>query len=204
MSNDTNLQPLTQEPATANNQQEFRQVCNIIELHRTRALYAVNQEHLLACWEVGAYVYSRLQCGTWGDKIIRALADYIKRNLPNLKGYGKSNLYNMVKFYQAYTHPEFLQLIASHPTLQQLPAVDVIPQIVQPAVGQITSNPIVQPMVGQMSEAESSSMPTLLQLVTYTHHTIILNNCHTPHEQLFYILYANQGFKPLRIQSAPS
>jgi len=162
---------------------EFQQVCDIIELHRTRALYAVNQEHLLTCWEVGAYVSSRMQSGKWGDKVVRALAEYIKHNLPELRGYGKSNLYNMVKFYQEYSTSDFSQLIDTHPSLRQLPAASPLPQIVQPMVGQIKEKETVQPTVGQM--------PAVLQLVTYTHHTIILNYCHTSHERLFYILYSN-------------
>ena len=35
---------------------EFQQVRGIISLHRSRALQTVNNENLLAAWEVGAFV----------------------------------------------------------------------------------------------------------------------------------------------------
>jgi len=162
---------------------DFQQVCDIIENHRSRALMAVNQEHLLTCWEVGAYVSARLKNGQWGDSVVCALADYIKRTRPDLKGYGKSNLYNMVKFYQEYTSNEFISLIANRPALQQFSSQLPPVEFFQPAVGKIESGESFQPVVG--------NFPALLQLVTYTHHTIILNNCQDARERLFYILYAN-------------
>lgn len=92
-------------------EEEFGGLCRIIEYHRTRALAAVNGEHLQMCWQVGEYLSVRLESGSWGDGTVRALADYIKRNHPSLKGYGKSNLYNMVKFYREYSSEDFLGLL---------------------------------------------------------------------------------------------
>lgn len=163
--------------------EDFQRVCDIIEIHRSQALNAVNLEHLLTCWEVGAFVSDRLHNGQWGDSVVCALADYIKRNRPDLKGYGKSNLYNMVKFYQAYSSEAFTSFVSAHPALQQMSSLPLPAPIFQPAVGKIDSNENFQPAVGKF--------PTILQLVTYTHHTIILNNCQEVSERLFYILYAN-------------
>lgn len=160
---------------------EFQYVCDVIEHHRTCALVAVNLEHLLTCWEVGGFVFNRLKSGKWGDKIVRALADYIKRNRPDMKGYSKSNLYNMVKFYEQYSSLEFLQCVDRYRCLKDCSTSQST--IVQPAVGQLAEMENVQPMAGQM--------PSILQLVTYSHHIIILNSCRRVEERLFYILYAN-------------
>ena len=142
---------------------------------------AVNQEHLLTCWEVGGFVSSRLRNGNWGDKVVRALADYIKRNRPDMRGYSKSNLYNMVKFYEQYSSLEFSQYIGQYQCLNSNSTIQDV--IVQPTVGQLSKDVIVQPTVGQM--------PNILQLVTYSHHTIILNSCQRIEERIFYMLYAN-------------
>lgn len=164
-------------------EEEFGGLCRIIEYHRTRALAAVNGEHLQMCWQVGAYLSVRLESGSWGDGTVRALADYIKRNHPSLKGYGKSNLYNMVKFYREYSSEDFLGLLKRYSDHVAPVGQLVSSAIVQPAAGQSVEEAIVQPVAGQI--------PDVLQMITYTHHTIILNRCQNPQERLFYILYAS-------------
>jgi hypothetical protein len=52
---------------------EFQQVQGIISLHRLRALQTVNNENLLAAWEVGAFVSTRLKNSAWGSKNERQL-----------------------------------------------------------------------------------------------------------------------------------
>lgn len=142
---------------------EFKQICSIIDLHTAKALSRVNEEHLLTCWEVGEMVSAKLKAGNWGDKIVRELASYIHRHLPNHRGYGRSNLYGMAKFYETYSSNKFTE-------------------IVQSLTGQFAE--IVQSLTGQM--------PSILNLVTYTHHTIILNRCDSIQEKLFYILYTHR------------
>lgn len=164
-------------------EEEFGGLCRIIEYHRTRALAAVNGEHLQMCWQVGAYLSVRLESGSWGDGTVRALADYIKRNHPSMKGYGKSNLYNMVKFYREYSSEDFLGLLKRYSDHVAPVGQLVSSAIVQPAAGQSVEEAIVQPVAGQI--------PDVLQMITYTHHTIILNRCQNPQERLFYILYAS-------------
>jgi len=91
------------------NYTEFQQVCNIIDLHTARALARVNEEHLLTCWEIGSFISNRINSGKWGDKVVRALSDYIKQQRPTCRGYGRSNLYNMVRFYETYSAEQFVQ-----------------------------------------------------------------------------------------------
>lgn len=90
---------------------EFQQVCTIIDVHTARALARVNEEHLITCWEIGSYISQRIQNGKWGDKIVRDLADYIKQQRPTYRGYGRSNLYNMVRFYETYSSNQFVQSV---------------------------------------------------------------------------------------------
>ena len=65
--------------------QEFEQVQGIINLHRSRALQAVNNENLLTAWEVGAYVSARLKAATWGSKTVTQLSEYLRKQDPTLK-----------------------------------------------------------------------------------------------------------------------
>jgi predicted nuclease of restriction endonuclease-like (RecB) superfamily len=162
--------------------QEFAQVHDIITLRRSRALQAVNNENLLAAWEVGAFVSERLKHSAWGSKTVMQLSEYLRSQDPTLRGYSRRNIYNMVLFYETYSSIEFLQYterLKLSNLLEQLPENS----IVQPMVGQLQMNTeIVQPMAAQF--------PTFLNTTTLTNHFEILNTCSTFEERIFYILYA--------------
>ena len=78
----------------AEGEKDFAAVLGIITTHRSRALMSVNVESLLTYWEIGAFLSPRIHSGSWSRAIVGKLAEYIKRNQPELRGYGKSNLYN--------------------------------------------------------------------------------------------------------------
>lgn len=90
---------------------DFKKVCEIIDFHTARAIAHVNEEHLLTCWDVGALISDRIKQGKWGDKVVQDLADYVKHQRPNYRGYGRSNLYNMVRFYETYSSDKFVQSV---------------------------------------------------------------------------------------------
>jgi len=65
---------------------EFQQVQGIISLHRSKALQTVNNESLLAAWEVGAFVSDRLKNSAWGSKTVMQLSEYLRLQDPTLRG----------------------------------------------------------------------------------------------------------------------
>ena len=65
---------------------EFQQVQGIISLHRSQALQTVNNENLLAAWEVGAFVSDRLKNSVWGSKTVKQLSEYLRAQDPTLRG----------------------------------------------------------------------------------------------------------------------
>jgi len=87
--------------------EEFRQVHGIISQHRLRALQTVNGEVLLTAWSVGAFVSERLKNSVWGSKTVMQLSEYLRAQDPNLKGYSRRNIYNMVALHDAYSSAEF-------------------------------------------------------------------------------------------------
>ena len=95
---------------------------DIITTHRSRALMSVNVESLLTYWEIGAFLSPRIHSGSWSTAVVGRLADYIKRNKPELRGYGKSNLYNMARVYDLFSDEPFLSLTYRYQ--KQLPAPD--------------------------------------------------------------------------------
>ena len=90
---------------------DFAQVMQIIEMHRTQAVQAVNHASLLTVWEVGAFVSDRIKNAQWGAKVVQQLAEYIHTQNPTLRGWSRANIYKMVQFYETYTSTAFVGLI---------------------------------------------------------------------------------------------
>ena len=98
----------------AEGEKDFAAVLEIITTHRSRALMSVNVESLLTYWEIGAFLSPRIHSGSWSRAIVGKLAEYIKRNQPELRGYGKSNLYNMALLYDTFSSDAFLGVLERH------------------------------------------------------------------------------------------
>ena len=164
-------------------EKQFAYVDAIINRHRGSAIAMVNVESLLTAWEVGQYISFQLKSSQWGAKVVSDLADYLKRQNPRRRGYGKRHLYNMVKLYETYSTGDFHQLVGNLK----------LNEIVQLPIAQIgnleNSLEIVQLPIAQM-ETHMDSMPKVLALTTFTNHIEILNRCRTDEERIFYMLYA--------------
>ena len=172
-----------------NIEQQFTEVVNLIVLHRSKASMAVNKEMLLTAWHVGAYVSKKLKSEEWGSKVISQLSEYIRSQHPEIKGYSRRNIYNMVMFYDEYStetfttivnkylDAEFVQLMAAQIEVKQLVSKSKAIQSKNGAAA------FVQPLAAQM--------PKILELTTFTNHIEILCRCKRYEQRLFYILYAH-------------
>ena len=165
---------------TSDLEKQFAYVDTIINRHYTVAVANVNLESLLTAWEVGQYVSAQLKSSHWGAKVVSEVADYLKRQNPKRRGFGKRNLYNMVKFYDIYSAVEFVELI------QKLK----IGEIVQLPTAQIEYGEIVQLPTAQLAEQTMISLPNVLTVTTFTNHVEIFNRCKSFEESIFYMLYA--------------
>lgn len=148
-------------------EKQFAYVDSIINRHRTTAIAKVNVESLLTAWEVGRYISIQLKSSRWGSKVVSDLADYLKRQNPKRRGFGKRNLYNMVKFYDIYSAVEFTDLV------QRLK----LGEIVQLPIAQLVDQPLMP-------------LPNILAITTFTNHVEIFNRCKSFEESVFYMLYA--------------
>lgn len=153
---------------------QFGEVVDIILKHRSRASKAVNEEMLLTAWSVGAYVSGKLKSEEWGSKVVTQLSEYIRSHRPDLKGYSRSSIYNMVMFYDEYSS------VAFRNTVQQF-----------------FSNRIVQTESAQLMTSDEEFVQTasgqifnLLKMTSLSNHFEILCRCRSQEERLFYILYS--------------
>ncbi len=172
-------------------EQQFGEVIDIILQHKSRATKAVNDELLLTAWHVGGYVSAKVKSEEWGSKVVTQLSEYIRSNRPDIKGYSRRSIYNMVMFYEEYSSETFYATVQKY----------LSSEFVQSASAQIEVHPkrtsqevtaIVQPVVAQFIQPMARQMPKVLELTTFTNHIEILCRCKSNEERLFYILYANK------------
>lgn len=158
---------------------QFEYINSLIERHRFNAITKVNIEVLLTSWEVGEYISIQLKTSHWGSKVVSELADYLKLQNPQRRGFGKRHLYNMVKFYDLYSHIEFSEKIKKlH-----------LSEIVQLRIAQLGYGEKVD-LLPLKSSITTLAIPELLLLIPFTYHLEIMNRCGTYEERIFYMLYA--------------
>jgi predicted nuclease of restriction endonuclease-like (RecB) superfamily len=170
-------------------EQQFGEIIDIILQHKSNASRAVNEELLLTAWHVGGYVSTKLKSEEWGSKVVSQLSEYIRSQRPDIKGYSKRSIYNMVMFYDEYSSETFIATIRQYLNIE----------FVQPKTAQIEASNhkqevpvIVQPKSAQFVQSTVGKMPKILELTTLTNHLEILCRCKSDEERLFYILYANK------------
>ena len=86
---------------------QFAEVIDIIQQHKSNASQVVNNEILLTAWYVGKYVSEKLKTEEWGSKVVFQLSEYIRSNHPEIKGFSRSSIYNMVMLYDEYSSKSF-------------------------------------------------------------------------------------------------
>ena len=172
-------------------EQQFREVIDIILQHKSRASKAVNKELLLTAWHVGGYVSAKLKSEEWGSKVVTQLSEYIRSQRPDIKGYSRRSIYNMVMFYEEYSSETFAMTVEKYLNREfvqtvsaQIEASHSKPSSGRAIIAQPETTQIVQPRIGQM--------PKILGLTTLSNHVEILCRCKSDEERIFYILYANK------------
>jgi len=164
-------------------QKEFEQIGSLITHNRAVAIGTVNYTGLLTYWQVGGFVSNKLAHGEWGSKVVDELVDFLKTRYPNLKGYGRRHVYNMVKFYEAY-HTEEYAVLSQRLKLHEF---------VQSPIAQLAApSSAVQSPIAQLADKKSTvgGFPYFLSLIPFTSHIQILNGCRALEERVFYIMYA--------------
>ena len=171
--------------------QQFSEVVDIILQHKSRASKVVNDELLLSAWHVGGYVSAKLKSEEWGSKVVTQLSEFIRSQHPEIKGYSRRSIYNMVMFYDEYSSETFASTVAKYLNSEfvqsasaQIEETKYLPQNEEVVIVQSVPAQFVQPTSGQM--------PKILELTTLTNHIEILCRCKSNEERMFYILYANK------------
>ena len=185
----------------AEGEKDFAAVLEIITTHRSRALMSVNVESLLTYWEIGAFLSPRIHSGSWSRAIVGKLAEYIKRNQPELRGYGKSNLYNMALVYDTFSSDSFVSILDKYSS-----QLSQYRNIFQMLVGKSetlllqntnettkwvkSSAQELQPAHDFFQTAFGKRIPGILFLLSYTKLLLIAAHRNDVQEMLFYVIYS--------------
>ena len=167
-------------------EQQFNEVVLIIQQHRSKASQAINQEVLLTAWHIGGYVSAKLKSEEWGRKVVSQLSEFIRSHHPEIKGYSRSSIYNMVMLYDEYSSLSFQSTVQKY----------LRTEFVQPVVGQLKDyskedlDSTISPPISAQSLA--TQIPRILTYTTLTNLIEITCRCKSDEERLFYILYAHK------------
>jgi predicted nuclease of restriction endonuclease-like (RecB) superfamily len=81
---------------------QFSEIQTRIIQAQNQAYSSINRELIELYWDVGKYVFEKLESAEWGEKTVTQLADYLQISIPGIKGFTRSNMYRMLQFFETY------------------------------------------------------------------------------------------------------
>lgn len=72
-------------------------------LPQIKAAVSVNKELIALYWDLGRMIADRQAKGKWGDSIVNMLAFDLRREFPNMRGFSRTNLFNIRQWYVFYS-----------------------------------------------------------------------------------------------------
>jgi predicted nuclease of restriction endonuclease-like (RecB) superfamily len=146
-----------------------------IQAAQTRAVLAVNAELIHLYWEIGRLLDARQATEGWGAGVIPRLAQDIRNELPEVKGFSARNVDRMLAFARAYPEPADF----SPQPVAKLPGTRSSSQAEAPMPAKAT--PKVPQAVAQTPATPSSPQAvaktpgdSLLWQVPWGHHALLL------------------------------
>lgn len=80
----------------------FSEIVNLIKQSRLKAIRAINAELINLYWNIGKFIYTKLDSAEWGDSVVMELAKHIQQTEPDIKGFSDKNIWRMKQFYETY------------------------------------------------------------------------------------------------------
>lgn len=89
----------------------FVQIADIIETAKNNAYKKVNEELINMYWKVGEFLSKEAENKAFGDAYIDSISKYVQEHFPGIKGFTRSGLYRMKRFYETYKDDEFVSAL---------------------------------------------------------------------------------------------
>ncbi len=68
-----------------------------------KAAIAVNKELILFYWDLGNMLSEKIKISNWGDKVLENVSKELKDELPQMKGFSKTNLKYIKLFFEYFS-----------------------------------------------------------------------------------------------------
>ena len=133
-----------------------------------RVNISANAEMLATYWDVGKMIHERQQLEGWGAGVIPKLANDLKNELSEVKGFSVRNIQMMIQFYNEYS----AVVEIGKPPVSQLESGTK--SITKPSVAKLENKPksITQPAVAQLTFKEKQV--SLILNTGWSQHTILI------------------------------
>jgi len=141
---------------------------------RLLAARAVNRDLILLYWDIGKGIVERQAAMGWGDSVVESLAKDLQKAFPGTTGFSARNLWDMRRFYSAYSDAQILQQAVAE--LGKLKGSKKLPQPVA-GIGTVVA---AQPPPAEFLRQAVAEIP-------WGHHLQILNKVETPAARLYYL-----------------
>lgn len=152
---------------------------NAILQSQLRAVKLVNQEQLGLYFGIGRYIsVNTRDKNKWGTGTLKQISNWLRKELPGLRGFGETNLKNMRLFYEAWKE------LDTNSSVQ----TDELPQSTYLGL-QSTDREV--DIIRQFELTNYNNFPLVeFMSISFTHHIAILTRIKDYEERLFYIKYA--------------
>ena len=124
-----------------------------IEQAQIRLITAANAQMLFHYWKMGNYILYHQHLHGWGGKIIKKLAQAIRFNYPEKKGYSERNLTYMCQFARLYP----LNVLRSFIEADSILSVPNIQNITNEVL-KLNSGQFTQELTAQIQSADNQSL----------------------------------------------
>lgn len=138
----------------------FNELKIYVKNSQIKAKLSVNSQMILMYWRLGLEISTKINSIDWGSKLIEQLSRDLKSEFPEIKGFSRTNLYSIKKFYEFYSDFEFVHQVG----------------------GQLTNNEIIHQVGGQFPD-----IIKLCSLIPWRHNISIIEKTNSNDEVLFYI-----------------
>lgn len=152
---------------------------NAILKGQYEAAKGVNRVQLLTYYAIGKYVSLNTRNGVWGTGALEAISERLRKLLPGLRGYRKTQLKEMRLFYEGWSFIDSKSSVATDDLTSDNSSVitDELQRIVN-----------VEDILSLIKIETLAEFPMEDYLKTpFTHHTVLLRKCKNNEERYYYM-----------------
>ncbi|TAG56206.1 MAG: DUF1016 domain-containing protein [Cytophagales bacterium] len=97
--------------AEIKNTSDFSSIVGLIKDAQYKSYQFVNATLVQLYYQIGKTVFDKISSGSWGDSVVKNLAQHIDNELPTLKGFNVRGLYRMKQFYETYYQSKIVSTV---------------------------------------------------------------------------------------------